>query len=183
MVATNGYAIAMHYEQANLYAHVLGHKNILFHYFNKNNSESLFLTAPYSPELASSTIAKFNQVKVNQVRGVISDRPYTDPTASPCWFCKYKDECYSGYRAEVLNMKIVELDTQTDALLLADIDGVWRLRATRLETEKEEDKLRTIVSSMLLKRGINSAKIGSFSIDIKLGSKNNPIATIKKIKE
>jgi len=181
MVVTNGTAMPMHYEQANMYAHTLRRKNILFHYFNKNNSESIFLLAPMSEELAKSTIDKFKKRKVNAEAKVIEDRPYTDPTSTPCWFCKFKDECYKGFVWDVKTMGTAKLDDSDEVMPHTQI--AWDMRSTRLDAEKQESAAKAAIAHALIKRGIKAASIGEFTIDIKLGSKNNPITTVKEKKK
>ena len=59
----------------------------------------------------------------------------------------------------------------------------WAMRTTRLESDKIESTSKASIADSLMKRGISSASIGEFTIDIKLGSKNNPIVTVKELKK
>jgi hypothetical protein len=183
MVVNNAQPMPMHYEQANMYSYVLKRSQILFHYFNKNNSESYFCVVPASIDVAKNTIEKFKQRQVNEASKTIADRPYTDPTASPCWFCKYNLECYSTYKAEVTAMTVAQLDDHVDAGILRHTNMAWTMRTKRLESEKAEDNAKAAIADALIKRGIKAANINAYSIEIKLGSKNNPITSIKEIKK
>lgn len=179
MVKNAGTAMSQHYEQGNLYAHAKGLSSILFHYFNKNTSESLFLMAPYSKELAEHSISKMKKVYENKKTGVMSDRPYTDPTNSPCWYCPYKDDCYKDYKTEIAGMASVALPKEHEKELYDSVSGYWLLRSNRLAAEKGEAKLRELIVDRLVKRGLNNVSIGTFTIDIKVGKNNNPICNIK----
>ncbi len=180
LINQQGHALPMHYEQANLYAHVLGMTQVVFHYFNKNNSESLFLVAPASASVAKQTIEKFRRRKVNARDNVIAPRPYTDPTSSPCWFCKFKTECYEGYAQQVSSMSAQVLPIESP--VYDDVEMAWNMRAIRLEHEKKEEVAKAALADKLIKLGINRARIGRFAIDLKLGGKQNPLTTIKEIK-
>lgn len=183
MVEGQGHALPQHYLQGNGYAYVKKRSNILFQYFNTDNKQSLFLMAPMVESLAESSFEMMRQRIRNKKAGVIADRPHTDPTKSPCWFCPRIEECYAGYASEVSAMTPANLNEEQERELQAFTEAAWSARMTRLECEKHETKYKEAISKMLLKLGFNNAKVGTFTVNVKLGKNNNPLVEIKQAKE
>lgn len=180
MVNTQGTPLASHYEQGNIYADTIGAAWILFIYHNRDSGEYCLLMAPRSAELAASTKAKWVQRVLNKRAGVIADRPYSDSTGSPCWFCDWKDECYKGFASEVAAMTTAEL-VGVEMVIAKDYVGH---RASRLESEKLEAKKKVDLIDALVKQKINQAMVnGLGKFILKVGKNNNPLLDYKPEKE
>lgn len=181
MVRTNGAPIPAHYEQGNTYCGALELDQVVFHYFNKDSGESLFLIAPFNRAVFDMTIEKFRQRIINNIRGTIAGRPYADPTATPCWFCRKKDECYEGFTSEVKAMARVAFSPDTETELYSLVSLVDEHRQKRLDSEKIETENKSNVAKLLLSRGINACDIGEFDVQIKLGKNGNSLVNVKKV--
>lgn len=183
MIKQNDSPIISHFLQSNLYCLGMSQEaevsQSLIHYFNVDNGESLFLPCPYDESIANDGIEMFNQRLANKEKGLIAERPYSDPSASPCWYCPAKDKCYDGWVSEVKNMTTTVLDIAEHSELHSNVQDCTTSRAMRLASDKAEKGFKEKVSSYLLSRQIKAAKLGEFSIDIKLGTKGNPLVTIK----
>jgi len=180
MIMNMGTPISQHYEQGNLYAHSYGAKNILFHYYNSNSGESTYMLSPFSDALALETMAKFEQRELHIESGCIAERPHHDPTCSPCWYCSYKDKCYEGWGDEVKGMGSTEMDSME---LSVSAGLAIRSQKQRLSSDKEEKKHKAeLVRVMLSEMKINKAVLKGHTINIKLGTKGNPLVTVKERK-
>lgn len=181
MIKNGDAPLPQHYEQANTYAGILGRGQILFHYFSKDSGESLFMFAPYSPELFDATKRKLHKRIANKALGLIDDRPHHDPTAAPCWYCPRKDECYLGYEKEVNSMDVghrFSEEHDPDVFLL--VKAIDKNRNTRLESDKAEKLFKSELTNHLMGMGISHAFVGSYNVSIKLGKNNNPLLTLKE---
>lgn len=182
MVAGRGHPLPANYEQGNLYAFVRKRKNVLFHYYNCNNGQSQWFMAPMSVTAAENTLAKFAERIINKNRGVIADRPYADPSGSPCFFCSKKSVCYEGFSGEFSRMGAKQYQIVEFKELYDVVGEATRARNQRLMWEKQEEAAKNRVAQMLLTQNVNYALIGEYKIEIKLGSKGNPNTTIREIK-
>ncbi len=178
MVTNQGHPIPAHYEQANLYAHAKARSQILFHYFNVNDGESLFYLLAYNADQAVQTAKKFIDSDDPDLK-----RPYHDPTQSPCWFCDYKEECYEGFASQVAGGGRAEV---TDVVPVVSARELAIANKTRLENEKLEKLYKKQLSDYLIPRSINEAKIiglnTNYLVTVSLGANSNPLVKLKEIK-
>jgi hypothetical protein len=181
MVRNQDSPIPAHYEQGNLYAKAINADQILFHYYNTNSGESLYLLSPFSQAQADQTMDKFEEREEHMAKGTISDRPYHDPTGSPCWYCPYKEECYSGWAGEVNGMGAQEIDHKPLALAarMALVNKEERLKYDKLEKAEKA----SIAKLMLQELELNKAITKNHTVTIKLGTKGNPLVTVKENKQ
>ena len=172
--------LPQNHEQGNFYAHSKGVSNILFHYYNASSGESLRFLVPYSKGLAERTTAKFLERVLNATEHKIADRPYNDATASPCWYCERKDQCYQGFKAEVAGMGTKKIDDKLFCHGLALCDSA---RTSRLECEKIEKKVKPQIADTMIGLGLNECVTPDFRVKIKIGKNNNPGVEIKPVKK
>jgi hypothetical protein len=180
MVLANGVPIPAHYEQGNTYCGVLGLSQMIFHYFNKDSGESLFLTAPFNPIVFELTKDKFKKRIENKKHGLIEARPYSDPTITPCWYCPKKDACYAGFSSEVQSMTRAKLDPEIETDLYRLVKETSTARTTRLDSERIEKVNKIDISKLLLLRQFSACDIGEFSVMVKLGKNGNSLVEIKE---
>lgn len=180
MIRKNDVPIPAHYEQANTYAGVLGCTAMLIHYFNKDNGQSTFMYTPFNPILFDMTKIKFITRLENKERGVIEARPYSDQSASPCWYCPKKEECYSGFSSEVQSLPRATFNPETETELFRLVNETSLARKTRLDCEKKETDNKLNISKLLLNLGVNACDIGQFSVELKIGKNNNPLIKIEE---
>lgn len=174
MVENQDHPIPAHFEQANLYAHVLKASNCMIHYFDPGTCDSLWFLVPYSFEAAKRTIDKFEQAYERHEKGMMLKRPYVDPTESPCWFCYKKGDCYKGWGTEVDQMQESQAETQED-LWMQDIHDTAR---RRLRHEKDEKVLKKQLAESMLKREVSSIQAGNYKASVKLGKNGNPLVKV-----
>ena len=172
--------IVSHIEQANIYAHLRGASNTLFHYFNASSCESAFFLVPTSAKLAAKTKCKWEIREIHDKYGIIDNRPYSDATESPCWFCDYKDECYKGFEGEVSKYKSANMDH--DEGLTEKLANTISASATRLDNEKIEKKLKADIGKYLYGMGVSSASCNGMKVSVKLGKNKNTLVTVKGAK-
>lgn len=172
-----------HYEQDNMYAHAMGCSNIITHYYNKNTSENLFLLAPYSEEIAKLTMLKFKERKDNMRERKIADRPYHDPTSTPCTYCNHKAMCYQNFEAEVAGMGSQVLLPESNMEVYTAAQQAWLMRAERLKAEKLEEFNKSKLGKFMLSTGFRSIKIGAYVAEIKLGKNKNPLVSVRETKD
>jgi len=128
-----------HRKQANLYCHALEAQGVLYVYVNKNNSKVRCFWDAYDFMLAQSTIDFFDVAHENRNLGRISDRPYSDKTSNPCYWCAHQDKCYEDFEEQIGNLKD-EYHTQ-DAGIYEITEKYNDKRIRRLELEKDESRL------------------------------------------
>ena len=182
--------IEAHLEQGNLYADAKLAKGTLYQYYNSNNGQSIFFEIEYDKELADQTKDKLLQSLDNEMTKTIGDRPYVDPTESPCWFCPNKPECYEDYKDEFVSKMDAEFtpDDEGDSfeVLIDECDIAQESRTLRLHHEKKEESAKQSIAEKLLKSDFKSARLKSNSrnvrIFVKLGKNNNPLISIKESK-
>jgi hypothetical protein len=178
MVKNQDRPIPEHYEQGNLYAHVLGTKNVLIHYYEPSQCESLYFLAPYNQTLAEQTIAKFRSALDDHALGAkVSKRPYNDPTASPCWYCHKLETCYDGWKQEVKDMDAKSFED--DALHMSCVEADT-MRITRLQCDKKESELKKKVADYLLARKTNKAMVRDCMVSVAVGKNGNPLVKIDR---
>lgn len=185
MVKNQNAPLNSNYLQANLYANgaiAEGREvdGVIIHYFNVNSSESLYFYMGYDESIANETLDMFRQRVINKATGTIVDRPYTDPSSSPCWFCKMKDRCYEGWSEQVENMGAASFTQESAPDLVAHVNDAINLRNVRLGSTKGEEVAKSSIASFLINRNLKAAKVDDKSISIKLGTKGNPLVTIKE---
>lgn len=182
MVTRDDKPIREHVEQANFYAWVKGTSQFLLHYFNKNSHESKLFLIPMNEGMAKGSVEKMRGISKRADSGELAPRPYTDPTASPCWYCPYKTACYATFEQEVMSGSALEVDPDepvADAMLLADAERTKRLVATKAEEEYKKQVADYMVRNQATELQNVHSKIAAL---IKLGKNNNPIITIKEMK-
>lgn len=179
-VAQGGEPLASHYEQANFYAGALGLPNILFHYFNRDNGESVYLMTPFNSSQFEESQRKFLRRVENKSRGVIEPRPYNDPTGAPCFFCSRKDQCYEGWESEVESFTAIHV--APDSVEGETIRGYSELKKVRLTAEKQEKELRKELGKVMTKLGAKRIDVDGQDIyaTFKLGKNNNPLVDVKE---
>lgn len=180
MVNNQDKPIQSHYEQASTYAAVYGAKNILFHYYNTNSGDSTFFLTPCSSDALGSAKDKFEAAEENEKSGVISIRPYSDPTESPCWYCSYKDECYKTWEGEVKSYGASKVLDKGFASSVSNCDS---MRTIRLDADKSEKKLKKEISEFMVAMEIKDASVEGYTVNLKLGAKGNPLITIKEARK
>lgn len=181
LIQRQDHPLPSHVEQGNAYAHVKKRGFVLIHYYCPDNGESLYYQVPYSESLALSTIVKFRERIINRWLKRVSDRPYHNPTAAPCFFCSWREECYAGFREQVSGFGQAPLPVTSELYehcKLAD-----RSRFQRLMSEKLEDEARAKSAEFMIANALKSASIGEYEVEVSIGKKGNPIATIRKQKE
>lgn len=181
-------AFAADIEQANAYANRRGVRQTLLHYFNVNDCTSLRILVPANKRLYTSTVEKFQLAAIAAIEERNLPRPYNDATASPCWFCHYKGECYKDFKGEVEDYDGVDLTRSPgeELVLKQHIVRCNQFRELRLEHDKNEaDEKENIAkifharkwAKVLIKEGDKY-----FETTLKVGSKNNNLVSIKEKK-
>lgn len=182
MVVNQDQPIDSHYEQANVYAASLGLDQILFHYFNRDNGQSFFMLSPSSASLVEHTKTKLLQRVKNLKSGTIEERPYHDPTGSPCFFCSRRVQCYEGFESEVKSFdKIHVSEDSAEGRVITDYNMA---RTVRLDSEKTEAKMKDLVTKIMMKLGANTIEVDESGLvtTLKLGKNGNPLVSIKEKK-
>lgn len=170
--------------QINLYSMANGHKYNLLVYINRETYEFLEFYFEADPLFAASILHKIDMVNENRKAKTLSPRQYTDKSDSPCWYCPYKEECYTGFAQEIEKMAeaVSVSDPQARDLAMTSFNA----RRQRLAYEKEEENSRTKLGALLHGLGIKQASITpdergvAFSVDIKAGKKDNLICTVRE---
>jgi hypothetical protein len=168
-----------HRAQANLYAWALSLPMILFHYYNRNTGESLFFEVPTSAELAAESIEKFAQRVRNKKLGVIEERPYTDQSSTPCWYCERKTQCYEGFSDQVNSG--VDLVTD-DPEVLGWVESINQARSVRLNNESLEKDIKARLAKWMISGCIKTLRAGDSIVNVTVGKNNNPLISIKENK-
>lgn len=181
LIQRQDHPLPSHVEQGNAYAHVKRRSSILVHYYCPDNGESLYYQVPYSEDLAKITEEKFRGRIRNRQTMQITERPYHNPTAAPCFFCSWKNECYQGFADQIRGMGSAPLPVTSELYALCQMAD--RSRFQRLMAERLEDDARTKSAQFMVANSLKSASIGEYEVDITVGKKGNPIATIRKQKE
>ncbi len=83
-----------HFDQANIYAFILGIDIIWVIYYNKNNCEFEIFEQPIDNKKAEKQILKWRKVYGVYERGELPVRPYKQ-TSKSCVFCPMKERCWS----------------------------------------------------------------------------------------
>ena len=181
MVESNGKPLDSHYEQGNFYAYSKGCSDILFHYYCASDGKSLWYLVPMSDALGDMTANKFRQRVLNARKGVLEQRPYTDATASPCWFCERVTECYKDFKSEVESLPTdVEVD---DVRFFDDVVLADGQRAQRLCSDKAEKAAKARIAKYMIQNELQSCKTRDFTVKVKVGKNNNPSVEIKAVKK
>lgn len=184
MIRSNDEPLRSHVEQGTIYACALGVSHVLIHYFSRDTGESLYYLVPVDRQEYEALLEKMRQRLANKETNTIADRPYNDPTAAPCWYCSMNERCYQGYEAEVTGMGQATFNDESRPGRLA-IEA-HQLRLERLAIEKvEKDSKKTLIEE-LLSQNVSACRVqgDDFRLDvsIKLGSKHNPLISIKETK-
>lgn len=182
LVMSQAGPLPANYEQGNLYATAKGKKNILFHYYNTNDGRSQFFLVPANEQSKENTLAKFRDRLLNRKYGRVQERPYHDPTGSPCFFCSYKQDCYKDFRGEVEASGKAVLSPEEAPDLHEEASLACESRQDRLKAEKLEELHRAKLARNMIRRKLNSAMVGQFKVDVKVGTKGNPLVSIKAMK-
>lgn len=178
MVEKNGKPLASHYEQGNFYAYSKGVSNILFHYYNASNGQSLWYLVPKSDAMGDMTANKFRQRILNSREGLLEKRPYTDATASPCWFCEKVKDCYKDFKKEVDNMSAGAV---SDVDFTVNVSKAAENRTTRLKADKVETLAKSKVAEYMIKHELKECVTHAHKVKIKIGKNNNPSVDIKPV--
>jgi hypothetical protein len=167
-----------HIDQANLYAHALGTKNIIIHYFDSSSCKSKFFLIPYNADLARTTVQKFADGYSRLATGKFIDRPHSDPTSSPCSYCDYQVPCYEGWTDQVEKMGYREIDPEKAPGLHTTAKMAYAHKQDRLSATKWEDKMKKSLSEELIKTETREASVGEYHVKVKIGTRGNPIVSV-----
>lgn len=181
LVKNNNRPLEAHRAQGNVYVRALGMSRCVFIYHSRDNGEFLVLVEEFDQALFDKTILKWVRVYENKKLGIISDRPYIDATGSPCFFCDFKERCYRGYAETVDGYSKKSAVDEPEFNRLAEVySGV---RKSKLASEKAEENVKQDLAVWMLDKSINQARdLAGREILLKIGSKNNPLISIKEPK-
>lgn len=177
MVKGSGEPLMSHRAQGNLYCGCIeGASQVLFLYHNRNSGEYLVYLVPFSATLFVETKAKFLAAREREAAGVMHDRPYQDPTESPCFFCDFKSQCYEGFDSQVAsgNSQLAEGET---ALLS---DGFITIRRNRLAMEKSEDHIKGRLMTTMIENKISRLIYNNSTLEVRVGKTGKPLLTVKE---
>jgi hypothetical protein len=180
MVQNQDSPLEAHRMQANIYAKALCAGSVLFIYHNRNDGNYLVLLVPYSEELAEKTIGNWRMALSSLRSGTELVRPYHDATASPCFYCDYKDKCYEGFKEQVASGENAKA---TDPDVIEIGEAFRNVRRLRLTHEKTEEAQKAALSKIMIEKRIQAAKFDWGHVEIKVGKNNNPLVSIKENKE
>lgn len=183
MIQSQDKPLDSHYKQAQIYGYGVGTKNILFQYFNRNNGESLWFFMPTIPDVAEEIVGIFAERVMNNFAEKIAERPYHDPTGSPCWFCPKVTDCYKDFKQEVEGGGSFTYAEDSDVGVAARTAN--ESRTTRLAADKSEKAAKKVLSDILIAHGVNMACVVSkpeLNITVKVGKNNNPLIEVKESK-
>ena len=166
-----------HWLQANFYAWALSLPMILFHYYNRNTGESLFFEVPSNAEVALGVVEKFKVRIRNKALGVLQDRPYTDATQSPCWFCERKDDCYQDFSSDV-HRGVDHVSEDPEIVKL--VETINRSRVQRLSSDSQEKLAKSELAHWMISGCIKTLRVGSSLVSVSVGKNNNPLINIKE---
>lgn len=82
-----------HFDQANLYAFILGIDTIWFYYECKNSQEYVIFEQKMDPKAAEKQLEKWRKAQAVFDRGELPVRPYK-PESKNCAYCDLKEHCW-----------------------------------------------------------------------------------------
>lgn len=180
LVQNNGRPLPAHGDQANLYAHVIKKSKVLYVYCNRDSGEFLMFLEDYSLERAQSVIRKWTVAIEHNKNKSLPERPYHDATASPCFFCDWRESCYAGFADQVSKMGAQEV---TEPRYVFTASQYSEARIAKLLSEKLEDEAKSSLAVWMIDHNLNQAKTEFGVITLKIGVKNNPLISIKPTKD
>lgn len=174
-----------HKIQAGLYAEALEIDKVLILYYCKDNSEFLEFELEVDRLGVQNALDSIDERRSNYNIKRIADRPYIDKTASPCFYCDFKEECYKGFASEVKSLSEAELK---DEKMWAECMNALKHRQTRLISAQLEDSLKERVGKEIyLNKMLNSATVSSefenkkYLVKLKVGKNDNLLTEIKEV--
>lgn len=174
LVKTRGAPLSQHLDQGNFYCGSLNQKAILFIYHNRNSGEYLTYVVPFSKETFDRTVEKLRAAREREARKVMIDRPYHNPTESPCFYCDFKTECYKNFDGEIASG-----DTRpAEGVLLEKIRSFLSMRKERLAVSKAEDQAKSEIMSSMIANKLKAVTADSFKLELSVGKNNNPLLKI-----
>lgn len=179
LVYNRGKPLEAHGDQANIYAHVLKKKNILYVYCNRDNGQFLMFWEEYSKERAEKVLNKWITAARHNAAKTLPARPYQDATGSPCFFCDWKESCYKDFAQQVSKMGARKISDDTH---IKDVNQYADVRLNKLKSEKQEEEIKTAIALWMIDNNLNQTETPAGIITLKIGTKNNPLISIKPTK-
>ena len=183
MISGENKPLDQHIEQAALYGVAMGLQWATIVYLNRQSCELMVFSFTDLKSIVDAIIPRIERVLKNWETNTIGPRPHHDKTESPCWFCGHKELCYEGFKSEISGAGVATLD---DALLYAKTREAWANRTSRLLAEKMEATLKSELGALIygqhkLKQ-VTLSGTPSYYVELKAGTKDNLLVTIKEEK-
>lgn len=154
---------------------------ILFIVVNRDSGAFKLFIENFDSARAISVLHKFEQALRNKKSGTIGPRPYVDMTDSPCWYCRFKIECYEGFKDAVTGMA-TKVNTDSVFTVLARTYADDRRR--KLLYEKHEANVKRDIAIYMVDNEVNKLTVDQVgTVELKIGVNNNALVGLKEEKK